>query len=133
MPGPLPNIDLPNNPLKSLGFYAQGGQVDGYGGGDRIPALLEAGEHIFSKEEVAAAGGHSVLGLSEGCWAAAARAAEAAFAAGGNWWPGHRQTGHGWACRKRQIDINQAVKQLTISSQVTSRRSGSRCGALSST
>ncbi|MBI5058968.1 tape measure protein [candidate division KSB1 bacterium] len=32
--------------------YASGGRLPGYGGGDRIPALLEAGEFIIRKEAV---------------------------------------------------------------------------------
>ena len=30
--------------------YAQGGKIPGYGGGDKIPALLEAGEYVVRKE-----------------------------------------------------------------------------------
>ncbi|SDP77859.1 hypothetical protein [Desulforhopalus singaporensis] len=33
--------------------FARGGQLPGYGGGDRIAALLEAGEFIIKKETVA--------------------------------------------------------------------------------
>lgn len=48
----LPHIGLPH-------FGQIGGPVPGgYGGGDRIPYRLESGEHIFTKEEVRAAGGH---------------------------------------------------------------------------
>ena len=36
----------------SVGF-ARGGKLAGYGGGDRIPALLEAGEYVIRKEAVA--------------------------------------------------------------------------------
>ncbi len=32
--------------------YAAGGKLPGYGGGDRIPAMLEAGEFILRKEAV---------------------------------------------------------------------------------
>lgn len=41
--------------------YATGGPVPGYGGGDRHPAMLEGGEHVFTKEEVKNAGGHDIL------------------------------------------------------------------------
>lgn len=33
--------------------FAKGGKIAGYGGGDRIPALLEAGEYVIRKESVA--------------------------------------------------------------------------------
>lgn len=48
--------------LRSMGVrgFAQGG-IPGYGGGDKHPILVEGGEHILSKEEVAAAGGHDVI------------------------------------------------------------------------
>ena len=36
--------------------FASGGKLSGYGGGDRIPALLEAGEFIIRKEAVARLG-----------------------------------------------------------------------------
>lgn len=36
-----------------VGKYARGGRLPGYGGGDRISALLEAGEFIVRKEAVA--------------------------------------------------------------------------------
>lgn len=48
----LPHIGLPH--LGQIGGPVPGG----YGGGDRVPYLLESGEHIFTKEEVRAAGGH---------------------------------------------------------------------------
>lgn len=35
-----------------VGRFASGGKLPGYGGGDRIPALLEAGEFIIRKEAV---------------------------------------------------------------------------------
>lgn len=35
-----------------VGRFATGGKLPGYGGGDRIPALLEAGEYIIRKEAV---------------------------------------------------------------------------------
>lgn len=53
--GPIP---LPDNPIHHL---AGGGAIPGYGGGDRVRALLEAGEHVLTKEEVAAAGGHLAI------------------------------------------------------------------------
>lgn len=39
------------NPLVEPGL-ASGGKLPGYGGGDRIPALLEAGEYVIRKEAV---------------------------------------------------------------------------------
>ena len=42
-------------------FRAGGPIGKGYGGGDRILGLLEAGEHVLTKEEVAAMGGHGAV------------------------------------------------------------------------
>lgn len=44
-----------------IGLATGGGVGSGYGGGDRVPAVLEEGEHVWTKEEVAAAGGHGVM------------------------------------------------------------------------
>lgn len=41
--------------------FARGGPIPGFGGGDIIPARLEPGEHVLSKEEVSAAGGHGAI------------------------------------------------------------------------
>lgn len=38
-----------------------GGGIPGFGGGDKHPALLEGGEHVFTKDEVAALGGHAAV------------------------------------------------------------------------
>ena len=46
--------------LQAAGF-AEGGPIPGFGGGDIFPARLEPGEHVFSKEEVQAAGGHGAI------------------------------------------------------------------------
>jgi phage-related protein len=47
---------------KIFSLIQEGGPIGkGYGGGDRIPALLEEGEHVLTKEEVQAAGGHDVI------------------------------------------------------------------------
>lgn len=43
-------LDLPNPTKKKMQL---GGILEGYGGGDRIPALLEAGEAVIPKESVA--------------------------------------------------------------------------------
>jgi hypothetical protein len=40
---------------------AEGGPIPGYGGGDRRLTLLEDGEHVITKEEVRAAGGHPII------------------------------------------------------------------------
>lgn len=45
------------NPLN----WATGGPVPGSGNRDTIPAMLTPGEHVWTKGEVAAAGGHSVM------------------------------------------------------------------------
>lgn len=36
-----------------------GGDIPGYGGGDTVPALLEGGEHVFTKDDVKAMGGQA--------------------------------------------------------------------------
>jgi hypothetical protein len=43
-------------------LFARGGPVgSGYGGGDRVPARLEQGEHVWTKDEVRSAGGHGAM------------------------------------------------------------------------
>ena len=112
MPDPLPNIDLPNNPLKDLGFYAQGGRVgQGSGGGDRIPALLEAGEHIFSKDEVAAIGGHGVLFALRRMLGGGGQGGSGRFAAGGVA-TGTAKPGMNALLGVVQIQAEEGIKQL---------------------
>jgi phage-related protein len=41
--------------------FAQGGPVPGTGSGDTVPARLTPGEHVLTKQEVAAAGGHGTI------------------------------------------------------------------------
>lgn len=41
--------------------YMFGGAIPGFGGGDRYPILAEGGEHMWTKDEVARAGGHEVM------------------------------------------------------------------------
>ncbi|MFE6923985.1 tape measure protein [Nocardia sp. NPDC057663] len=68
-------------PMKLPQQRAAGGPIFGPGGptSDSVPALLSAGEHVWTAEEVAAAGGHgAMLGLR-----ARAKAGGLAFAAGG--------------------------------------------------
>ena len=49
----LPDIKIPR--------LAAGGPVPGSGMGDVVPALLEPGEHVWTKEEVRRAGGHEAM------------------------------------------------------------------------
>ena len=58
IPGPIGSINLPDNPIPHL---ALGGPVPGTGRGDRIAALLEPGEHVLTRQEVAAMGGHGAV------------------------------------------------------------------------
>ena len=53
--GPIsvPDVNLPR--------LAEGGPVPGSGRGDRILALLESGEHVLTRQEVAAMGGHGAV------------------------------------------------------------------------
>lgn len=50
---------------KGVGFvtdrFATGGPVPGSGSGDTVPALLTPGEHVLTRGEVAAAGGHAAI------------------------------------------------------------------------
>ena len=56
---PGPDIPLPDRPIPHI---QAGGPIGrGYGGGDKILGLLEAGEHVLTKEEVAAMGGHGAV------------------------------------------------------------------------
>jgi phage-related protein len=41
--------------------YAEGGPVPGIGSGDTVPAMLTPGEHVLTKAEVQAAGGHAAI------------------------------------------------------------------------
>ncbi len=43
------------------GAYAEGGVVPGNGSGDTVPAWLTPGEHVWTKGEVEAAGGHGAM------------------------------------------------------------------------
>ena len=47
--------------LSKINPFAKGGPVPGSGEGDTVPALLTPGEHVWTKREVQAAGGHAVL------------------------------------------------------------------------
>ena len=51
----LPDIKIPR--------LAAGGPIPGSGKGDRYPALLEAGEHVWTADEVRRAGGHEAMFL----------------------------------------------------------------------
>ncbi len=53
-----------NNKKKK--YFATGGKIHGYGGGDTVPALLEAGETIIKKESTAKYGDTFLKLLNEG-------------------------------------------------------------------
>lgn len=53
----LDEIDLTRLAIMRMYSFASGGLLSGYGGGDTIPALLEAGEAIVPKEAVRAGAG----------------------------------------------------------------------------
>lgn len=82
LPG-FPDINLPDNPLKDVGAYALGGPVAGYGGGDRVAALLEPGEHVWTKEEVSSAGGHGIMFALRSLLGGGGQASGRRFAEGG--------------------------------------------------
>ena len=60
--------ELPESGLGYIGAdparYARGGKLPGYGGGDRIPALLESGEFVIRKEAVRKFGTHVFSALN---------------------------------------------------------------------
>lgn len=47
-------------------YRASGGGIPGYGGGDKVPAWLERGEHIIDKETVKRMGGHRFFDAMRG-------------------------------------------------------------------
>lgn len=64
--------------------YRFGGRVgSGFGGGDRINALLEEGEHVWTKEEVSAAGGHNVMKKLRAMFGGGGQGVDGRFAPGG--------------------------------------------------
>ena len=79
VPG-APDINLPNNPIPHL---AAGGPVPGSGRGDRIHALLEAGEHVLTRQEVAAMGGHGAVFALRRALGGGGQGSGGRFAAGG--------------------------------------------------
>lgn len=59
-------IGAATNPIGTIGnivssIFSEGGPVPGFGGGDKHIAALEGGEHVWTKDEVASAGGHSAM------------------------------------------------------------------------
>ena len=88
VPG-APDINLPDNPIHHL---AGGGPVPGSGGGDTVAALLEPGEHVLTRQEVAA---------SRWSWSSLCTSSRARWWRTGLWWPlpGRRCSG-----RRRQSD-----------------------------
>jgi hypothetical protein len=54
----LSHIHMPSMPHPFAAHGQTGLALGGYGGGDVVPAMLEPGEHVLTKEEVKAAGGH---------------------------------------------------------------------------
>lgn len=65
------------------GILAAGGPIPGYGGGDTHPYLLEGGEHVLTKEEVKAAGGHGAIYAVRRMLGGGGQGGPFGFAAGG--------------------------------------------------
>ena len=63
--GYQPVDDAPQG-LQDGGFPRVSGLLPGYGGGDRIPALLEEGEFVLNKEAVAKNGASAIHALNNG-------------------------------------------------------------------
>ena len=63
---------------------AEGGPVGGgYGGGDIVPAHLEPGEHVWTKEEVRSAGGHAAMYAMRSAFGAGGQGGGGRYAVGG--------------------------------------------------
>ena len=52
--------------FRSANKFRQGGFIDGFGGGDRVPAMLEQGEFVMNKESVQAIGVQNLQELNAG-------------------------------------------------------------------
>lgn len=63
LPGPIPDIDLPDNPIPK---FRLGGRIPGTGSGDKIPILAEPGEFMIRKRIVAQFGPTVFADLNEG-------------------------------------------------------------------
>jgi hypothetical protein len=68
---------------QSHNWYQHGGSVPGFGGGDRIPAMLEGGEHIWTKEEVSRVGGHGVMRALRSMFGGGGQGGSSGYQAGG--------------------------------------------------
>lgn len=73
------SIDLPALPEK----FAKGGPVGGSGDGDTVRALLTPGEHVWTKGEVAAAGGHGAVYAMRSAFGGGSQSKGRAYAEGG--------------------------------------------------
>lgn len=63
--------------------FARGGPVPGSGSGDTVAAMLTPGEHVWTKGEVAAAGGHDMMYALRALFGGGRQSAGTAMAAGG--------------------------------------------------
>ncbi len=88
--------------LATLPRFATGGALPGYGGGDRIHALLEAGEYIMRKEAVRHYGIDAMAAINE------RRAPLPAFAVGGIVMPSSQGGGTGGGSRD-VVDVRVSV------------------------
>lgn len=90
--GIKPRFDIDVNPLHPhahmwLGktkLFASGGPVPGSGDGDTIPAWLTPGEHVWTKKEVAAAGGHGVMFALRAFFGGGGQGRDGRYAIGGD-------------------------------------------------
>jgi len=88
---------------------ALGGPVPGgFGGGDRIPALLEPGEHILTKSEVQAAGGHRAIFALRAILGGGGQSSGLGYAAGGAAQNNPQGT---WVADQRQLNIEKALNR----------------------
>ena len=68
--------------------FRRGGKIPGLGAGDKVPALLEPGEHVFTKSEVRSAGGHGAMFSLRRALGGGTQAGGLGMAAGGKVGPG---------------------------------------------
>jgi hypothetical protein len=82
----------------------RGGGISGFGGGDVVPALLEPGEHVSTKEEVAGVGGHGNMQVVRALMRHGILSeilAAMGFAAGGSvHLAGHAEAEKGWVLER---------------------------------
>ena len=107
----------------------EGGPIPGYGGGDRVPAMLEPGEHVWTKEEVARAGGHSALFAMRALFGGGTQASGSGMQEGGAPF-GHMQLAQNnpqgfWVAKQQQQQTEEDQKKANRDAEVEAVRTTS--------